>query len=101
MPTERTDFAAAVTDDYRIYVVGRDYCDVFDIPSGRWHALSMPGGSSGESLDLGAKRPVVLTAGDCLYVFGNRPIKGSNVFLKLDTITGCWTTLPSISLRFA
>ena len=101
MPTERTDFAAAVTDDDRIYIVGRDYCDVFDIPSGRWRALSVPGSGSGGSLDLGAKRPVVATTGECLYVFGNRPIDGSNVFLKLDTISGSWTTLPSLSLRFA
>lgn len=101
MPTERTDFAAAVTDEDRIYVVGRDFCDVFDIPSGRWRALSVPGGGSAGSVDLGAKRPVIVTTGDNLYIFGNRPVEGSNVFLKLDPISGSWTTLPSLSLRFA
>ena len=99
MLTERTEFATVATDNDRIYIVGRDYCDVFDIHSRHWYALSLPG--SGASLDLGAKRPLVVTTGGCLYVFGNRPISGSNVFLKLDATTEKWTTLPSLSLRSA
>jgi N-acetylneuraminic acid mutarotase len=97
MPRERTDFSTALIDD-RIYVVGSGFCDVYDIKSAQWHVREVPHALG----DLGVKRPAVAVVGTSLYVFGDRPAEGSNVFLRLDTLSSSpsdWRTLEPLTIR--
>jgi len=105
MPTERPGFSVEIIDESRIFLIGKDFCDVYDVRANSWTSVQVPftdpaAGHQGQ--DRAASRPVTAALGSSIYVFGNRPVGGGvNSAWILDCHTlSCQPLVPSPETRF-
>ena len=105
MPTERTGFVLQNIDESKIFLIGKDFCDVFDVEANLWTSVSVPytdPAAGHPGLDRAAAKPVTAALGSSIYVFGNRPVAGGvNGAWILDCHSLTWQPLvPAPETRF-
>ena len=114
MPNERSGFSVANVDASKLFVVGNDFCDVYNIESDSWTSISVPFSSSeqqpqasgrskpGSSQLAEASKPVITAMGSNIFVFGERPHGGGvNGAWILDVHSHTWSKLiSSLDMRY-
>ena len=93
MPVPRIRFAT-VRLDSKVYLIGHDFCDLFDLKSETWHEMTGPPRSLGP-------KPVAASVGSRVFVFGDRPEEGLNNFYSFESTSAsaAWSPIPGLGVR--
>ena len=88
---DRTFFSVAAIDE-NIFIIGNDFCDLYDSKQNTWTVLAnVPSGFG--------QKPGVAVIGGTLFVVGNRSNERLNVCYSFNSITSTWAPIPSLKMR--